>query len=80
MTLHNANLVSSVIVSSLEENDLEKSSKKWIAVCQKRGQIGSSKILARDLNQYLPYDLFPKLKFIMRKNQMHFTRTEGRFV
>ena len=41
--------------------------------------MGSSEILAWDLNQYMCYDLFPKLTFIMSKNQMHFTRTEPNF-
>ena len=62
-----------------EQNDLEQSSKQWIAAYQKSGQMGSSKILARDLNPYVHYDLFPKLKFIMSTDQKHFSRIEGSF-
>ena len=79
VTPHSSNPVSSTILPSQGENDLEKSSKKWIAACQKSGRMGSSEILARDLNQYVRYDLFPKLKFIMSKNQMHFIKAEGSF-
>jgi hypothetical protein len=59
--------------------DKEKASKQWLEACQKSGRLGSSEMLAHDLSQYVRYDLFSKLKFIMSDKQLNYSRMNGSF-
>lgn len=59
--------------------DREKASQMFVAACQKSGRLGCSEILKYDLRQYVRYQLFSKLKFIMNEKQMNYSRDKGSF-
>jgi hypothetical protein len=71
--------VGSVVVVHGGPVDKEKASKQWLEACQKSGRLGSSEMLAHDLSQYVRYDLFSKLKFIMSDKQLNYSRVNGSF-
>jgi hypothetical protein len=67
------------VTPTVSEGNKENASQKWIAACQRSGRMGSSEMLSKDLTQYVRYELFAKLKFIMSNKQMNYSKTEGSF-
>jgi hypothetical protein len=52
---------------------VEHPSKTWFEACQRNGRLDNEVMLAKDINVYVRYELFPKLKFIMNNNQLNYS-------
>ena len=63
------------VTSPLTTDDSsEDPSLQWIAVSQKSGRMANNELLDRDIQQYVRYELFPKLKFITTDKQMNYSK------
>jgi hypothetical protein len=59
--------------ASVSEQTGDHPSKSWLETLQENGRMTNDDALVKDLNAYVRNSLFPKLKFIMGKQQMSYS-------
>jgi hypothetical protein len=62
-----------------DERDMGDCTQRWLVASQKSGRCANTEVLARDVANYVRYELFPKLKFITGEKQMMYSKDVNSF-